>query len=61
MPESVGEDLKLTDKQMVETLPFYCPGCGRFIGYQAIVWGSIRVKCPRCKQWVMIDIGTNGS
>lgn len=35
-----------------------CPGCGRFLGYQAIAWGAVRIKCTnsKCKQWVTIDI-----
>jgi len=35
-----------------------CPGCKRFLGYQAIAWGAVKVKCTnsRCKQWVTIDI-----
>lgn len=35
-----------------------CPGCGRFLGFQAIVWGVVKLKCDnsKCKQWVTIDI-----
>ena len=35
-----------------------CPGCGRFLGYQAIAWGAIKLKCTnsKCRQWVTIDV-----
>ena len=36
-----------------------CPGCGRFIGYQAIAWGVIKVKCPNCKEWLTYDVSPN--
>lgn len=50
--------LEVDDKQMIPAQEIYCPGCGRFIGFQAIVWGMVKVKCPnsKCKQWVTIDI-----
>jgi LSD1 subclass zinc finger protein len=33
-----------------------CPGCHRFLGYTAIAWGAIKIKCPNCKKWTTIDI-----
>ena len=33
-----------------------CPGCGRFIGYQAIAWGAVKIKCPNCKEWLVYDV-----
>lgn len=33
-----------------------CPGCKRFIGYQAIAWGAVKLKCPNCKRWITLDI-----
>lgn len=33
-----------------------CPGCRRFLGYQAIAWGAIKLKCPNCKEWVTLDV-----
>lgn len=45
--------------QMVQSQEIYCPGCGRFIGYQAIVWGLVKIKCPNCKEWVTIDVNPN--
>jgi phage FluMu protein Com len=47
---------KLGNSQLVETQQMRCPSCGRFIGYQAIVWGLVKIKCPNCKEWVTIDI-----
>jgi len=42
--------------QMVATQEIHCPGCGRFLGYQAILWGVVKIKCPRCKEFTTIDI-----
>lgn len=44
------------ENQMVETQEIHCSGCGRFLGYQAIVWGHIKIKCHTCKQWNTLDI-----
>lgn len=33
-----------------------CPGCRRFLGYVAIAWGAIKIKCPNCKQWTVLDV-----
>jgi len=35
-----------------------CPGCGRFLGFQAIVWGALKIKCTnsKCKQWITLDV-----
>lgn len=35
-----------------------CPGCGRFLGFQAIAWGAVKLKCTnsKCRQWVTLDI-----
>jgi len=43
---------------MVQTQEMHCVGCGRFLGFQAIVWGIVRIKCPnsKCKQWNTIDV-----
>ncbi|MDD4985232.1 MAG: hypothetical protein PHQ43_05500 [Dehalococcoidales bacterium] len=48
----------LSSNQMCQTQELYCPECGRFIMLQAIVWGSIQVKCPnsKCKKIVTVDI-----
>jgi hypothetical protein len=36
----------------VEMEPVRCPKCGRFLCYQAIVAGVVRIKCRKCKLWV---------
>lgn len=46
----------IVNNQMVQTQDWYCSGCGRFLGKQAIIWGVIQVKCPNCKQWNALDI-----
>lgn len=43
--------------QMVQTQEWHCSGCGRFIGFQAIVWGVVKIKC-KCRQWNTLDINT---
>ena len=50
--------LEVNDKQMIPLQEIRCPGCGRFLGYQAIVWGAVKLKCTnsKCKQWVTLDI-----
>jgi len=50
--------LDLENDQMIIAQDIRCPGCGRFLGYQAIVWGAIKLKCTnsKCKQWITIDI-----
>lgn len=40
----------------LEMTPVRCPKCGRFLCYQAIVVGAVRVKCRGCKIWVTLDI-----
>lgn len=50
--------LKMGKRMMIPAQELRCPNCGRFLGYQAIAWGAIRVKCPnsKCRQWVTVDI-----
>lgn len=50
--------LDIDKKTMVPAQDIRCPGCGRFLGYQAIVWGAVKIKCTnsKCKKWVTIDI-----
>ena len=52
------EDQPLVTNQMVETQEIRCAGCGRFLGFQAIVWGILKIKCTNsaCKQWNTIDV-----
>lgn len=50
--------LEINDKQMIPLQEIRCPGCGRFLGFQAIVWGAIKIKCTnsKCRQWLTLDI-----
>jgi len=50
---------KISPNQMVESQEIHCPQCGRFIGYQAILYGIIQIKCPNCKEWITIDVLPN--
>jgi len=45
-------------KMCIPAKELRCPGCGRFLGFQAIAWGAIKLKCPnsKCKQWVVLDV-----
>lgn len=56
-PPPPGEKT-LGEGQMVQTQELHCQNCGRFLCYQAIVWGIIKIKCPnsKCKEWNTIDI-----
>jgi phage FluMu protein Com len=48
--------LDVGDNYIIPLQEIRCPGCQRFLGYQAIVWGAVKLKCPNCKAWVAIDI-----
>ena len=50
--------LEVDDKSIIPLQEIRCPGCGRFLGYQAIVWGALKIKCTnsKCKQWLTLDI-----
>ena len=41
---------------IVQAQEMHCPHCGRFLGYQAIVWGMVKIKCSKCKEWTTINI-----
>ncbi|MFA5401244.1 MAG: hypothetical protein WC359_12425 [Dehalococcoidia bacterium] len=56
LDRNVGDFALDLGKRMVPAQEIRCPGCGRFLGYQAIAWGAVRIKCPNCKDWVTIDI-----
>lgn len=49
-------EMQISVGQQVETQQLHCIGCGRFLGFFAIVWGALKIKCPRCKEWTIIDI-----
>ncbi len=50
--------LEVDDKNMIPLQEIHCEGCGRFLGFQAIVWGAIKIKCTnsKCKAWNTLDI-----
>ena len=50
--------LEMGKKMMIPAQELRCPGCSRFIGYQAIAWGAIKIKCPnsKCKRWIVLDV-----
>ena len=35
---------------------FRCVNCDRFLGYIALIEGTVAIKCRRCKTWCVIDI-----
>lgn len=54
--------LKIDENYIIPLQEIRCPGCGRFLGYQAIVWGVVKLKCTnsKCKQWVTLDVSPEG-
>lgn len=53
-----SQELPDSPEDVVETREYHCSGCGRFLFYEAIVWGVVKIKCPnsKCKQWNYIKI-----
>jgi phage FluMu protein Com len=39
-----------------ELKEYHCCNCGRFLCFQAIVEGTIAIKCRRCKEMNVLDI-----
>jgi phage FluMu protein Com len=50
------EDKKIGLNQMCQTQQIHCGSCGRFLGYQAIMLGVVKLLCPNCKEWTTIEI-----
>lgn len=48
--EKLPEDLNTRLKE------YHCANCGRFLCFQAIVEGTIVIKCRRCKEYNVLDI-----
>lgn len=56
--------LEVDEKHMIPLQEIHCPKCGRFVGYQAVVWGAVKLPCTnsKCrdvdggKTWITIDI-----
>jgi len=60
--QSAGQFALEIDKEyMIPLQEIRCPGCGRFLGFQAIVWGAVKIKCTnsKCHQWVTLDVAPN--
>lgn len=53
--------LDIDENTMIPFQEVRCPNCGRFLGYQALVWGAIKIKCTnsKCKKWVTLDVSPN--
>ena len=56
MPRTETPATDIGHNQMVQTQQMHCVECGRFLGFQAIMWGIIKIKCPNCKAWHTIDV-----
>lgn len=58
MPQRKVKDKKISESQMVELQEMHCQGCGRFLGFQAIIWGVIKIRCTnsKCREWNTFDI-----
>lgn len=41
---------------MLQVQELHCAACGRFFGYQAVIYGIVKLKCSKCKEWTTIDI-----
>lgn len=50
------KDHQVAEGQEAEGQEIRCPGCGRFLGFHAIIRGIVRLLCPNCKQWLTLDI-----
>ena len=60
--ETFKEELRNVNPEVKE---YHCSNCGRFLCFQAIVEGTIAIKCRRCKEFNVLDIrqtvNNNGS
>lgn len=34
----------------------HCPGCGKYLGDYAIIWGKARYPCRKCKKPVTVGV-----
>lgn len=48
--EKLPEDLNARLRE------YHCANCGRFLAFQAIVEGTVVIKCRRCKEYNVLDI-----
>ena len=54
------KDLVTTSKE-IPTLDtrvesFRCVNCNRFLGYVALIEGTVAIKCRHCKTWSILDV-----
>ena len=49
-------EIKMGDNQVVEAQEVHCIADGRFLGYQAVVWGLSAFKCPICGEFTIIEV-----
>ncbi len=47
--EKLPEDLDIRLKE------YHCGNCGRFLCLQALIEGTVVIKCRRCKEWNILD------
>jgi transcription elongation factor Elf1 len=52
-PELLPE---LPDNLNARLVEFHCGRCGRFLGLQAIVEGTVVVWCGKCKDFNILDV-----
>ncbi len=45
-----------SEEDGIEMEEVRCPSCGRFLGYQAIIIGAIKLKCRNCKVWNTLEV-----
>jgi len=57
MTELPSEVLKkLSEDYNILFKEYHCSNCGRFLALQAVVEGTIVIKCRRCKEYSVLDI-----
>lgn len=54
LPEELLD--KLPEELNTKLRAYHCASCGRFLCFQAIVEGTIVIKCRRCKEYNVLDI-----
>lgn len=42
------------DRARNDLRPIRCTYCGRFLGYECVKVGMVRLKCKGCKMWTTI-------
>ncbi len=47
---------QVPDEMKAKLREYHCSNCGRFLALQAIVEGSIVIRCRRCKELNVLDV-----